>query len=205
MFAAASAFATASSRHYMYMHYSRPASFSTQSHLLLGKGRSRPRSSSGAATFSSLRLSSAPFQVTSKFEPSGDQPKAIEDLVRGIQEGERFSVLRGATGTGKTFVMGHTIARLNRPTLVLCHNKTLAAQLARELKSFLGKNSVELFVSYYNHYTPESYVESTGTYIAKKSSVNCSTAPVGNDRGFQVQVLWTVSKFQRNQYGTRIN
>ena len=109
MFAAASAFATASSRHYMYMHYSRPASFSTQSHLLLGKGRSRPRSSSGAATFSSLRLSSAPFQVTSKFEPSGDQPKAIEDLVRGIQEGERFSVLRGATGTGKTFVMGHTV------------------------------------------------------------------------------------------------
>ena len=181
MFAAASAFATArpavaaayaSSRHCM--HYSRPASFSTQSHLLLGKGRSRSRSSSGAATFSSLRLSSTsmPFQVTSKFEPSGDQPKAIEDLVQGMQEGERFSVLRGATGTGKTFVMGHTIARLNRPTLVLCHNKTLAAQVARELKSFLKSNTVELFVSYYNHYTPESYMESTGTYIAKKSSVN---------------------------------
>ncbi len=157
MFAAASAFATA-----------RPAvaaAYASSRHC-------RSRSSSGAATFSSLRLSSMPFQVTSKFEPSGDQPKAIEDLVRGIQEGERFSVLRGATGTGKTFVMGHTIDRLTLPTRVLCHNKTLAAQLARELKSFLGNNAVELFVSYYNHYTPESYVESSGTYIAKKSSVN---------------------------------
>lgn len=149
-------------------HFSRPR------HSLLSR-RGRYRATTAAAefaSFSSLRLSSKPFELTSNFEPSGDQPQAIDDLVRNIQDGERFSVLRGATGTGKTFVMGHAIARLNRPTLVLCHNKTLAAQLARELKSFLGNNAVELFVSYYNHYTPESYVESTGTYIAKKSSVN---------------------------------
>ena len=146
--------------------------FSRPHHSLFVRSRSRATAAADFAHFSSLGLSSRPFEVTSKFEPSGDQPQAIEDLVRNIQGGERFSVLRGATGTGKTFVMGHAIARLNRPTLVLCHNKTLAAQLARELKSFLGNNAVELFVSYYNHYTPESYVESTGTYIAKKSSVN---------------------------------
>lgn len=156
-----------------YVHYrSSSTRFSRPNHSLLGRRRSRAIAAAGFAPFSSLRLSSKPFEVTSKFEPSGDQPQAIEDLVRSIQDGERFSVLRGATGTGKTFVMGHAIARLNRPTLVLCHNKTLAAQLARELKSFLGNNAVELFVSYYNHYTPESYVESTGTYIAKKSSIN---------------------------------
>ena len=155
-------FHSCSSTHFPRSHHS----------SLLRRRRYRATTAADFAPFSSLRLSSKPFEVTSKFEPSGDQPQAIEDLVRNIQDGERFSVLRGATGTGKTFVMGHAIARLNRPTLVLCHNKTLAAQLARELKSFLGNNAVELFVSYYNHYTPESYVESTGTFIAKKSSVN---------------------------------
>mmetsp|Transcript_34862 Transcript_34862/g.75560 ORF Transcript_34862/g.75560 Transcript_34862/m.75560 type:complete len:1356 (+) Transcript_34862:124-4191(+) len=124
------------------------------------------------AALASAPGSSLPFEVTSRFEPSGDQPQAIEKLIKNIEEGDRFSVLRGVTGSGKTYVLGHTIARLNRPTLVICHNKTLAAQVARELKSFLGNNAVELFVSYYNHYTPESYAEATGTYIAKKSSVN---------------------------------
>ena len=128
-------------------HFSRPH------HSLLSR-RGRYRATTAAAefaSFSSLRLSSKPFELTSNFEPSGDQPQAIDDLVRNIQDGERFSVLRGATGTGKTFVMGHAIARLNRPTLVLCHNKTLAAQLARELKSFLGNNAVDLCSSSLTH------------------------------------------------------
>ena len=112
------------------------------------------------------------FEVTANYEPAGDQPKAIEQLTRQIREGDKYSVLRGITGTGKTFVMSHVIANIGKPTLVLCHNKTLAAQLARELRSFLSKNAVELFVSYYNHYVPESFVETTGKYIAKKSSVN---------------------------------
>jgi excinuclease ABC subunit B len=112
------------------------------------------------------------FQVTAPFEPTGDQPQAIEQLAKQLQQGDQFSILRGVTGTGKTLVMSHVIARNGKPTLVLCHNKTLAAQLARELRSFLGKNAVELFVSYYNHYVPESYNEVTGTYVAKKSSIN---------------------------------
>ncbi|KAL3776716.1 hypothetical protein HJC23_001503 [Cyclotella cryptica] len=112
------------------------------------------------------------FQVTAPFEPTGDQPQAIRLLTRQLQQGDRFSILRGSTGTGKTLVMSHIIAKHGKPTLVLCHNKTLAAQLARELRSFLGKNAVELFVSYYNHYVPESYNEVTNTYVGKKSSVN---------------------------------
>lgn len=112
------------------------------------------------------------FEVTAPYGPTGDQPQAIQQLVRQLEEGDPFSVLQGITGTGKTFVMSHVIASVNKPTLVLCHNKTLAAQLARELRNFLKKNAVELFVSYYNYYTPESFTETTGTYIAKKSSVN---------------------------------
>jgi excinuclease ABC subunit B len=112
------------------------------------------------------------FQVTSPYPPMGDQPQAIETLVAQVQRGDKYSVLRGCTGTGKTFVMAHTIARLGKPTLVLCHNKTLAAQLARELRSCLRYNHVELFVSYYNHYVPESYNESKDRYTAKKSSIN---------------------------------
>lgn len=112
------------------------------------------------------------FQVTSPYPPMGDQPQAIETLVAQVQRGDKFSVLRGCTGTGKTFVMAHAIARLGKRTLILCHNKTLAAQLARELRSCLRHNHVELFVSYYNHYIPESYSESKGRYTAKKSSIN---------------------------------
>jgi excinuclease ABC subunit B len=112
------------------------------------------------------------FQVTAPYDPTGDQPQAIERLVKQLSRGDKFSILRGITGTGKTNVMAHTIARLNRKTLVLCHNKTLASQLARELRSCLRNNHVQLFVSYYNHYIPESYNEVTDKYTAKKSSIN---------------------------------
>lgn len=121
---------------------------------------------------STILLPPNDFRVTAKYTPTGDQPEAIAQLTHQLQRGDRFSILRGITGTGKTLVMAHLIANHGRPTLVLCHNKTLAAQLARELRSFLGDNAVELFVSYYNHYVPESFVEATGKYIAKKSSVN---------------------------------
>lgn len=112
------------------------------------------------------------FEVTSPYQPMGDQPQAIDRLVKHIQRGDKYSILRGATGTGKTFCMAHTIARVGKPTLVLCHNKTLAAQLTRELRSCLKKNQVHLFVSYYNHYVPESYNEVTDRYTSKKSSIN---------------------------------
>ncbi|KAG7353282.1 excinuclease ABC subunit B [Nitzschia inconspicua] len=116
--------------------------------------------------------SGSKFEVTSPYQPMGDQPQAIDQLVKQIKRGDKYSILRGATGTGKTFCMAHTIARIGKPTLVLCHNKTLAAQLARELRSCLKKNHVHLFVSYYNHYVPESYNEVTDRYTAKKSSIN---------------------------------
>ena len=119
-----------------------------------------------------LGSKSSNFQVTAPYGPTGDQPHAIQQLMQQLQDGDKYSILRGITGTGKTFVMSHVIANWGRPTLLLCHNKTLAAQLARELRGFLSKNAVELFVSYYDHYVPESFVETTGTYIAKKSSVN---------------------------------
>jgi len=116
----------------------------------------------------------APFCVTAPYQPTGDQPYAIDKLTQQLKQGNRFSILHGSTGTGKTFVLSHVIAKHGRPVLVLCHNKTLAAQLARELQSFLSQNAVELFVSYYNHYVPESYIEASGRYIAKKSSINSS-------------------------------
>ena len=112
------------------------------------------------------------FQITSEYEPTADQPTAIAQLVHQVNRGDKFSILRGCTGTGKTMVMAHTIAQLGRPTLVLCHNKTLAAQLARELRALLSKNHVQLFVSYYNYYLPESYSETTDRYTSKKSSIN---------------------------------
>lgn len=120
----------------------------------------------------SLRPLTRPFEVTAPYEPTGDQPEAIRQLIQQLEEGDKFSTLRGITGTGKTFVMSHVICHANKPTLVLCHNKTLAAQLARELRSFLKKNAVELFVSYYNYFKPEAFLETTGKYFGKKSSVN---------------------------------
>src|ERR1700729_1370431 len=112
------------------------------------------------------------FEVVSDFEPSGDQPAAIEDLERRIRAGERDVVLLGATGTGKSATTAWLIERLQRPTLVMAPNKTLAAQLANELREMLPNNAVEYFVSYYDYYQPEAYVPQTDTYIEKDSSVN---------------------------------
>ncbi|MFD0961866.1 excinuclease ABC subunit UvrB [Paenibacillus chungangensis] len=112
------------------------------------------------------------FQLKSEYKPQGDQPGAIEKLVEGVTEGKRHQTLLGATGTGKTYTIANTIARLNRPTLVIAHNKTLAAQLCSEFKSFFPDNAVEYFVSYYDYYQPEAYIPSTDTFIEKDSSIN---------------------------------
>jgi excinuclease ABC, B subunit len=120
----------------------------------------------------SLIVSNKPFQLVSEFEPKGDQPKAIEQLTQAVLSGQKHIGLLGATGTGKTFTIAHTIARLNRPTLVIAHNKTLAAQLCSEFKQFFPHNAVEYFVSYYDYYQPEAYIPSTDTYIEKDSSIN---------------------------------
>ena len=112
------------------------------------------------------------FKLVSKYKPSGDQPEAIKELVEGIQEGRKEQVLLGATGTGKTFTIANVIAEINKPTLVLAHNKTLAGQLYNELKELFPENRVEYFVSYYDYYQPEAYVPSTDTYIEKDSSIN---------------------------------
>ncbi|EJW18374.1 excinuclease ABC subunit UvrB [Paenibacillus alvei] len=113
-----------------------------------------------------------PFELVSDFSPQGDQPKAIEQLVEGINQGKRYQTLLGATGTGKTFTIAQTIARLNRPTLIIAHNKTLAAQLCSEFKEFFPNNAVSYFVSYYDYYQPEAYIPSSDTYIEKDSSIN---------------------------------
>lgn len=112
------------------------------------------------------------FQLVSKYKPSGDQPQAIEKLVQGIKEGKRDQVLLGATGTGKTFTIANIIKEVNKPTLILAHNKTLAGQLYSEFKELFPNNRVEYFVSYYDYYQPEAYVPSTDTYIEKDSSIN---------------------------------
>ena len=112
------------------------------------------------------------FKLHTEYKPTGDQPQAIEKLVKGFKEGNQFETLLGVTGSGKTFTMANVIARLNKPTLVLAHNKTLAAQLYGEMKEFFPENAVEYFVSYYDYYQPEAYVPSTDTYIAKDSAVN---------------------------------
>lgn len=112
------------------------------------------------------------FELVSPYEPTGDQPQAIEELVQGFKEGNQFQTLLGVTGSGKTFTMANVIKQLNKSTLVLAHNKTLAAQLYSEFKEFFPHNAVEYFVSYYDYYQPEAYVASTDTYIAKDSSIN---------------------------------
>lgn len=113
-----------------------------------------------------------PFQVVAPFAPTGDQPQAIEALAEGIFRGERAQVLLGATGTGKTFTIAKTIEKVQKPTLVIAHNKTLAAQLASEFKEFFPHNAVEYFVSYYDYYQPEAYIPQTDTYIEKDASIN---------------------------------
>ena len=112
------------------------------------------------------------FKLVSPYQPTGDQPQAIEKLVEGVQRGDKCQTLLGVTGSGKTFTMANVIARCNRPTLVLAHNKTLAAQLCTEFRAFFPENAVEYFVSYYDYYQPEAYIPSTDTYIEKDSAIN---------------------------------
>ncbi len=112
------------------------------------------------------------FKLVSDFEARGDQPRAIQELVAGLERGDKHQVLLGVTGSGKTFTMASVIATVNRPTLVLAHNKTLAAQLYQEFKTFFPENAVEYFVSYYDYYQPEAYVPQSDTYIEKESTIN---------------------------------
>ncbi len=113
-----------------------------------------------------------PFELVSPFEPAGDQPKAIEELTRGVLEGRKFQVLMGVTGSGKTFTMANVIYNVQRPTLVMSHNKTLAAQLYAEFKQFFPHNAVHYFVSYYDYYQPEAYIPQRDIYIEKDASIN---------------------------------
>src|SRR5688572_11353720 len=119
-----------------------------------------------------LQWSVMDFTLVSAYMPRGDQATAIEQLASGINEGEKHQVLLGVTGSGKTFTMAKIVERLNRPTLVLAHNKTLAAQLYQEFRAFFPNNAVEYFVSYYDYYQPEAYIAATDTYIEKESTIN---------------------------------
>src|SRR6187402_773724 len=112
------------------------------------------------------------FQLQAPFEPAGDQPQAIRELLKGLGEGRKEQVLMGVTGSGKTFTMANVIQQVQRPTLVLSHNKTLAAQLYGEFKEFFPENAVNYFVSYYDYYQPEAFIPTTNTYIEKDSSIN---------------------------------
>src|SRR5438309_7655304 len=114
----------------------------------------------------------ANFQLQAPFQPAGDQPKAIAELLAGLERNDRFQALLGVTGSGKTMTMANVIAQYGKPTLVLSHNKTLAAQLYGEIKSFFPQNAVEYFISYYDYYQPEAYVPTTDTYIEKDASIN---------------------------------
>ncbi|MCL6626066.1 MAG: excinuclease ABC subunit UvrB [Alicyclobacillus shizuokensis] len=119
-----------------------------------------------------LSIDNGRFELVSDYQPTGDQPEAIEQLVRGLNANLRYQTLLGVTGSGKTFTMANIVARVNRPTLVIAHNKTLAAQLAAEFKEFFPHNAVEYFVSYYDYYQPEAYIPSTDTYIEKDAKIN---------------------------------
>src|SRR2546426_528008 len=112
------------------------------------------------------------FELVSPFAPAGDQPQAIRALAEGLRRGDHYQTLLGVTGSGKTMTVAHVVAAAQRPTLVLSHNKTLAAQLYGELKAMFPRNAVEFFISYYDYYQPEAYVPQTDTYIAKDSSIN---------------------------------
>ena len=112
------------------------------------------------------------FDLVSDYQPTGDQPEAINQLTKGIENGDKAQILLGATGTGKTFTISNVIANVNKPTLILSHNKTLAGQLYGEMKKFFPHNAVEYFVSYYDYYQPEAYVPSSDTYIEKDASIN---------------------------------
>src|SRR5690606_25634591 len=113
-----------------------------------------------------------PFQINSDFQPTGDQPQAIKSLSAGLSNNEKYQTLLGVTGSGKTFTIANVIETIQKPTLILAHNKTLAAQLYAEFKQFFPNNAVEYFVSYYDYYQPEAYIPVTGTYIEKDLSIN---------------------------------
>lgn len=115
---------------------------------------------------------SRPFELVTQYAPAGDQPQAIEKLVKGIQQGYKSQLLLGVTGSGKTYTMANVIAQTQRPTIVMAHNKTLAAQLYGEFKAFFPNNAVEYFVSYYDYYQPEAYVPSSDTFIEKDAAIN---------------------------------
>src|SRR6187431_572232 len=112
------------------------------------------------------------FKLSSDYQPTGDQPQAIEKLVASVREGNRYQTLLGVTGSGKTFTMANVIAQCQRPTLIISHNKTLAAQLYSEFKNFFPENAVEYFVSYYDYYQPEAFLPTSNTYIEKDLSIN---------------------------------
>ena len=112
------------------------------------------------------------FSLTSSYKPSGDQPTAISELIEGLGRGDKAQTLLGVTGSGKTFTIANVLNQVNRPALVLSHNKTLAAQLYQEFKQFFPNNAVEYFVSYYDYYQPEAYLPTTNTYIEKDLSIN---------------------------------
>ena len=112
------------------------------------------------------------FRIRADFHPTGDQPRAIDELVEGLRLGHRFQTLLGVTGSGKTFTMANVIQAMQRPALVIAHNKTLAAQLCSEFREFFPDNAVEYFVSYYDYYLPEAYIPQSDTYIEKDSSIN---------------------------------
>ena len=112
------------------------------------------------------------FKLVAPYQPTGDQPQAIRELVEGFQKGNQFETLLGVTGSGKTYTMANVIQALNKPTLIISHNKTLAGQLYGEMKEFFPENAVEYFVSYYDYYQPEAYVPQSDTYIAKDSAIN---------------------------------
>ena len=135
-------------------------------------GRAAKDSSEAPPARSGPGSSAAAFALEAPFQPAGHQPEAIEALVRGFAAGERYQVLLGVTGSGKTMTMAHVVRRLGVPAIVLSHNKTLAAQLYGELKSFFPSNAVEYFISYYDYYQPEAYVPQTDTYIEKDASIN---------------------------------
>ena len=113
-----------------------------------------------------------PFRLVSEYQPSGDQPDAIRELIEGVRRGDPYQTLLGVTGSGKTFTVSNVIAQIGKPTLIMSHNKTLAAQLYGEFKQFFPHDRVEFFISYYDYYQPEAYIPSTDTYIAKDSSIN---------------------------------
>ena len=118
------------------------------------------------------RVTDNTFDLHSKYQPAGDQPEAIKQLAEGIVDGKKAQILLGATGTGKTYTISNVIKEVNKPTLIIAHNKTLAGQLYGEFKEFFPNNAVEYFVSYYDYYQPEAYVPSSDTYIEKDSSIN---------------------------------